>query len=82
MPEQVTQEDVYPNLTISAEWDILSEIRTALHHTMEQPSIQFRHIEGHADKDQPYDKLTLIQQLNVDADRLVNDYIQQHQDED
>jgi hypothetical protein len=79
MQEQVRQEDAYPNLTISAEWDILSKIRTALNHNMMQTSIQSRHIKGHADNDQPYNKLTLMQQLNVNANRLANEYIQHHQ---
>jgi hypothetical protein len=77
----IKQEDTYPSLAISAEWDILSEIRTTLDHNMMRSSIQFQHIKGHADKDKPYTKLSLMQQLNVDADRLANEYIHQHQDD-
>jgi hypothetical protein len=79
MSKQATQEEAYPNMTISAEWDILSEIRTTIHQNMGSTSIQFQHIKGHADKHQPYAKLTLMQQLNVDADRLANEYIIQNQ---
>jgi hypothetical protein len=35
-------------------------------------AVQFRHIKGHADKRAPYHKLTIMQQLNVDADRLAD----------
>jgi hypothetical protein len=54
LQDPIKQEDAYPNLAISAEWDILSEIRATLDHNMMRTSIQFQHIKGHADQDKPY----------------------------
>jgi hypothetical protein len=70
---------IQPNQTMIAEWDIISEIYEA---KKEINEIRIQHIKGHADDHQPYDKLTLLQQLNVDADRLANEYIQANQDKE
>jgi hypothetical protein len=82
LQDSMKQEDTYPNLAISAEWDILSEIRATMDHNKMRDLITFQHIKGHADKDQPYNKLSLMQQLNVDVDRMADEYIQQNQEED
>jgi hypothetical protein len=76
MQEKFRVEDTYPNHTLSAEWDIISEVRTTIDNNEMWESIQFQHIKGHADRDHPYHKLTLMQQMNVDADKLADEYIQ------
>jgi ribonuclease HI len=67
---------VQPNQTTIAEWDIISEIYEA---KKEINETRIQHIKGHADDHQQYERLTLLQQLNVDADRLANEYIQDNQ---
>jgi hypothetical protein len=62
-----------------AEWDVIAETRATIDIGGLWDSVQFRHIKGHADKKAPYHQLTLMQQLNIDADKLADDYIQQNQ---
>lgn len=62
-----------------AKWDVIVEIWETMT-KMENMSIQ--HIKGHSDEKQPYEKLTLLQQLNVDADQLADQYIQEHWDDE
>jgi hypothetical protein len=64
---------VQPNQTTIGEWDVLSEI-WEIKKSLDNIIIQ--HIKGHSDEKQAYEKLTLLQQLNVDADKLANQYIQ------
>jgi hypothetical protein len=45
-------------------------------------NISIQHIKGHSDSKKPYEKLTLLQQLNVDADELADQYIQANMDKD
>jgi hypothetical protein len=78
MKEQFNVTDTYPNHTLSAEWDIIAEMKATLAKEELGNNIQFTHIKGHADKDKSYHKLTTQQQLNVDADKLAGEYIQQH----
>jgi hypothetical protein len=66
-----------PNHTTIAEWDILIEVWKTKEQLSEK-SITMNHIKGHADNQQSYNRLTLLQQLNVDADKLANEYIQDH----
>jgi hypothetical protein len=66
---------------LSAEWDIISEMKITIKKNNLREAVQFRHIKRHADKDHPYHKLTLMQQMNVDADKLAGEYIQTHQEE-
>jgi hypothetical protein len=82
MTKQLQNKDTYPNHTLSAEWDIIAEMKTTMAKDDLWNTTQFHHIKGHADKNKPYDKLTIQQQLNVDADKLVGAYIQHHQDDD
>jgi ribonuclease HI/predicted RNA-binding Zn-ribbon protein involved in translation (DUF1610 family) len=62
-----------PNQTMIAEWDILIEIWETM---AKMDNIRIQHIKGHSDEKQPYEKLTLLQQLNVDADKMADQYIQ------
>jgi hypothetical protein len=78
MTEQFKVDDAYPNHTLSAEWNIIAEMKATLAKEELWNNIQFSHIKGHADKDKSYDKLTIQQQWNVDADKLAGAYIQQH----
>jgi hypothetical protein len=70
-----------PNHTTIAEWDILIEIWMTKEHLSNQ-NITMNHIKGHSDNQQSYNRLTLLQQLNVDADKLANEYIQDHPNKD
>ena len=53
------------------EWDVLIEIQTALRAL---PGVRLQYVEGHQDKKKPYHTLTLLEQLNVDADRIAAEY--------
>jgi hypothetical protein len=81
MTKQFQNKDTYPNHTLSAEWDIIAEMKTIIAKEDMWHTIQFCHIKDHADKHKTYDQLTLQQQLNVDADKLVGAYIQTHEDD-
>jgi hypothetical protein len=52
-------QQVYPNLTMDPEWDVLAEIRGTIQalDTNLKPDVNW--IKGHRDKDAPYDKLPL-----------------------
>jgi hypothetical protein len=71
-----------PNQTTIAEWDIIAEIWETISTDETATTMTLDHIKGHADDHQEYNKLSLLQQLNVDADRLANEYIQQHWDKE
>lgn len=75
MQEQLRIEDTYLNITLSAEWDLISEMRQTINTNKMWESIQFCHIKGHADRDQPYHKLSIMQQMNVDANKLTGESI-------
>ena len=79
-PNDVTK--VYPNETLASDWDVLAEIWSTLHQNNLADSITVQHIKGHSDKHKPYQELTLLQQLNVDADSMADSYIQQHWDDE
>jgi hypothetical protein len=81
MQELFKVDDTYPNYTLSAEWNVISEMKQTIDKHNLRDTIQFRHIKGHADKDHPYHKLSLMQQMNIDADKLAGDYIHTHPDE-
>jgi hypothetical protein len=53
------------------EWDILIEIQVALRAL---PGVQLQYVAGHQDEKQPYSSLPLLEQLNVDADRIAEEY--------
>ncbi|KAI2494585.1 hypothetical protein MHU86_19955 [Fragilaria crotonensis] len=53
------------------EWDILIEIQAALRVL---PGVRLQYVEGHQDQKKPYQSLELLEQLNVDADRIAEEY--------
>jgi hypothetical protein len=57
-----------PSSTLTADWDVLQEIRHSLNDLTFRPTIQ--HIKGHQDRNTPYEYLPLPAQLNVDADKV------------
>jgi hypothetical protein len=62
--------------TLAPDWDVLNEIRHALHDLPLRPS--FQHIKGHQDRDTPYEHLPLLAQLNVDADNAAEAFQRNH----
>jgi hypothetical protein len=82
MQDHVRVADTYPNQTLKSEWDIIAETKATIDTDKLWEAIEFRHIKGHADQRAPYNSLTLSQQLNVEADKLANEYIQRHHDDE
>ena len=60
---------------LDAEWDLLIEIQHALR---DLPGVDLTYVKGHQDEKKAYDRLPLMAQLNVDADRLAGKYNQEH----
>ncbi len=50
---------------MTAEWDLLQEIQLALRLL---PYVKLKYVKGHQDAHRAYGRLSLIAQLNVDAD--------------
>jgi hypothetical protein len=65
-----------PNDTMVQDWDILQAIGTTAIEAGTSITINYQHIRGHADDHKPYHRLSLKQQLNVDADKLADQYLQ------
>jgi hypothetical protein len=61
--------------TLDAEWDLLVEIQEALR---ELPGVDLTYVKGHQDDKKANDRLPLMAQLNVDADRLAGEYNREH----
>lgn len=57
-----------PNSTLEPDWDVLHEIKWTFHQQLQGGTLV--HTKGHQDDRHKYDKLPLLAQLNVDADRL------------
>jgi hypothetical protein len=57
------------------EWDVLIEIQAALR---ELPRVQLQYVAGHQDKKEAYNTLSLLEHLNVDADRIAVEYHELH----
>ena len=56
---------------LSPEWDVLIEIQ----HSMKRLSgVRLEYIKGHQDQEIPYERLSVLAQLNVDADRIAGEY--------
>ena len=56
---------------LTPNWDVLIEIQRS----MEQlPQIRLEYVKGHQDRDLPYDQLSLMAQLNVDANTKAGQY--------
>jgi hypothetical protein len=58
--------DPFPNLTLTADWDVTNEIVKSLREFPTPPTVA--HVKGHQDDHLPYSALPLDAQLNVDAD--------------
>jgi ribonuclease HI len=56
---------------LTPEWDILIEIQRSL---QQLPGVRLEYVAGHQDQDNPYASLSLLAQLNVDADSLASAY--------
>jgi hypothetical protein len=57
------------------EWDFLIEIRRTLH-TL--PGVKLVYVNGHQDQKKAYQNLSLMAQLNVDADDMANEYQEEY----
>ncbi|KAI2501761.1 hypothetical protein MHU86_12681 [Fragilaria crotonensis] len=53
------------------EWDIVRGIQDLLHI---MPHVRLQHVKGHQDRELPYHRLSLLAQLNVDADTQASRY--------
>jgi hypothetical protein len=64
-----------PNVTLRAEWDIESVILE----TYRQLNFRFdfKHVKSHQDDDAPVASLSLATRLNIKADRLATEYVQE-----
>ena len=69
-------ENGIPNPTLEPDWDVLHEIKWTLKHQLAGGKLI--HTKGHQDDRQKYDTLSLLAQLNVDADKLAGQYQEQH----
>jgi hypothetical protein len=56
---------------LSPEWDLIVNIRRLL---CEMPGLSLEHVRGHQDRRGTYQQLSLLAQLNVDADDLANTF--------
>jgi hypothetical protein len=62
-----------PNATLAPDWDLVEEIVNTIALLPRIP--RFSHVKGHQDDDVPYEELPLVAQLNVDADRYANKFM-------
>jgi len=60
---------------LDSEWDILQANFDTLARYPDQPTIL--HVKGHQDKTKSYEELSFSAKLNVDADRLCNEYMEE-----
>ena len=67
-----------PNATLESSWDLLAEIWVAYRELGDR--VQIGWVKGHQDNETPYEDLSLKAQLNVDADQLADQFIQDHPD--
>ena len=68
---------MYPNSTMASEYDVLAEIRTAMHQLgSSQPLID--HIKGHQNEKKPWHELSHAAQMNCRADELADLYLQEY----
>jgi len=77
---QKHQRDPYPNTTLAAEYDVLAQIQACFKDMEPSNKPTLLHIKGHQDDDTPYERLPIRAQLNVDADRLAAEYLDDHPD--
>jgi hypothetical protein len=57
---------------LDPEWDLLVEIQTTLRRQLPQVTLQY--VKGHQDAKVSYSRLSLLAQLNVDADKRASSY--------
>ena len=67
---------------MESDWDVIVEIWNTISEGNLSDHLSFVHIKGHADKDKKHEELSLLQQLNVDADHLAGAYITMHWNDD
>ena len=68
---------IYPNLTVSPEWDTIAQIIDTLAQLgPKQPHII--HFTRHQDERTPYEELLLPAQLNCNSDHLASKYLKEH----
>ena len=72
--------DLFPNKTLEADFDVIAELWSTVQGMPVNSQPSFSHVKGHQDAKKPYEELSLEAQLNVDADRLADQYLQAHQD--
>ena len=60
---------------LTAEWDLLIEIQNTLRQIQ---GVKLKHIKGHQDKTGAYRSLSILAQLNVDADDKAREYRREH----
>ena len=64
--------DPYPNSTLDADWDVIEEIFQTT--KLIGGTHFYEHVKGHQDSKIPYEELSLLAQLNVEADRYAGEY--------
>jgi hypothetical protein len=73
--EQLTAEKFQELDVMVAEWDLLREIQESLRFL---PEVTLKYVKGHQDAQRAYARLSLLAQLNVDADDNAKKYQQQY----
>jgi hypothetical protein len=71
---------LFPNATLDSDWDVIAELWNTLESLNDNSSISFEHIKGHQDDKIDYQELSLPAQLNVDADRIADSFLENHPD--
>ena len=66
----------YSNQTMVLDWDVLTMIEQTLNNHL--CSLDIAHIKGHQDDEELYESLSLLAQLNVDADKIAKQYQHKH----
>jgi hypothetical protein len=73
------EEKVYSKMkrldVLVPDWDVLFEIQGTL---SSLPFLKLQHVKGHQDRHKPYHQLSLLAQLNVDADDQANKFQRLH----
>ena len=65
-----------PNPTLEPDWDVIHEIKWTYQQQLQGGTLI--HTKGHQDDREKYSALSLLAQLNVDADRLAQQYQDRH----
>jgi hypothetical protein len=78
MENDTTVQSIKPVHTLPVdgpEWDVVSNILELL---AKQPGLELQYVKGHQDRDNEYEHLSLLAQLNVDADAMATRYQMHH----